>query len=55
MGHEGGDDMGLTKHGTGEIIQGDEDLSKTASPEWTKEDEEGLKEELEQDVPAEEE
>lgn len=39
---EGGDDMGLTKHGTGEVLREPEDNAKTASQNWTPADKEAL-------------
>lgn len=39
---QGGDDMGLKKHGVGEILPDEEDLHKTADAVWTDEDQEAL-------------
>jgi hypothetical protein len=45
---EGGDDVSLRKHGTGEILPDEEDLQKEASTEeWTEEDQAALDEENE--------
>lgn len=40
--------MGITKFGTGDILPEEGDNSKTASKEWSAEDEQALKQENEQ-------
>lgn len=44
----GGEDVGLVKHGTGEVIPEDEQEQKTASKNWTEEDRKALAEENEE-------
>lgn len=48
MSRRGGEPMGLRKHGTGQIVSTDEeqqDLTTTASADWSEQDEQALADE----------
>ena len=47
--HPEEDDMGLTKHGSGEVLPEPDDQQKTAAANWTEKDDKELVEELQGD------